>query len=336
MGRLPADFLFKRTLFVDVILAGLIAVSRFPRRDRFLQRLTASLAGCMLVSGLWAEPFQHIGWDSAVLMSVNYLGAFMMVAAAGEFCFQLNGWKGLYMCRAVWFIQHMANCASQLWFFAGMDLAGYLMQIAVVLAVAAAAYGLFLRKIDPYVLDRIQSRRTTLTWAMMCFVCLVVHSYANLTWENTTSFYLADLLFSLVGLLYQGSLYRFCGLEREKESIQMLLEQSRKQRQTSKENIERVNIKCHDLRHQIRGLRKDGRLDEVVLAEPEPERVAGDYDTATRTGNLALDTILAEKSILCSSKGVGFTCMAERSCLSYMERADLCRRPAVHDQGGQV
>lgn len=315
------NFLFKRMFFADIMIVSLIALNRFPRRSRFPLRLTAVFAGCILISGAWGELFQRIGQENILLMSANYLGAFAVVAAAMAFCFQLSGWKGLYMCTTVWFIQHLANCVSQLWLFLGMNLAGYLMHTAVVLVVAAAAYGLFLRKVDPYILERIQSRRTIITWGMMSLVCLVVHSYANLNGENSPSFYFVDLLFNLIGLFYQGSLYRFCGLEREKESVQMLLDQSRKQYQTSKENIERVNIKCHDLRHQISGFRRDGRLDEAVLAELE--RVVGDYDTAIRTGNPALDTILTEKSILCSGKGIGFTCMAEGSCLAFMEPADL-------------
>ena len=52
------------------------------------------------------------------------------------------------------------------------------------------------------------------------------------------------LLLDLLGLLYQKSLYQFAGLERENESIQMLLAQGDKQYQTARENMEQVNIKC--------------------------------------------------------------------------------------------
>ena len=89
---------------------------------------------------------------------------------------------------------------------------------------------------------------------------LELNAYASDANQTTTAYYLAVLLLDLLGLLYQKSLYQFAGLERENESIQMLLAQGDKQYQTARENMEQVNIKCHDLRHQIRTSGRRGAL----------------------------------------------------------------------------
>ena len=79
-----------------------------------------------------------------------------------------------------------------------------------------------------------------------------------------------------------------------------MLTQSSKQYQIAKQNMEQVNIKCHDLRHQIRLFRGAGRIDESVLKEME--QAVDAYDTTVKTGNPALDVLLTEKNQICRSK----------------------------------
>ena len=82
-----------------------------------------------------------------------------------------------------------------------------------------------------------------------------------------------------------------------------------------------MNIKCHDLRHQIRQFRQAGQLDEAAVREMEA--AIDDYDAKVETGNTALDVILTEKRSLCAEKGIGFTCMADGRGLAWVEPADL-------------
>jgi sensor histidine kinase regulating citrate/malate metabolism len=108
----------------------------------------------------------------------------------------------------------------------------------------------------------------------------------------------------------------------EKAAAERLLAERERQYQLTRENIEAINIKCHDLRHQIRSLAAGEKVvDKAVL-----ESVARDinvYDSKIRTGNDALDTILTEKSLLCESRHITLTCVADGSALSFVAPADL-------------
>lgn len=73
----------------------------------------------------------------------------------------------------------------------------------------------------------------------MCLGCLELNAYASDSNQTSTAYYLAVLLLDLLGLLYQKSLYQFAGLERENESIQMLLAQGDKQYRTARETWNR-------------------------------------------------------------------------------------------------
>ena len=112
-------------------------------------------------------------------------------------------------------------------------------------------------------------------------------------------------------------------LESEVETAERLMAERERQYALSRENIEAINLKCHDLRHQIRHLSDAGTAvaDRDALADIAREVAV--YDSSVRTGNDALDTILTEKSLLCERRGVTLTCMADGSVLSFMAAADI-------------
>lgn len=320
------EFLFGRLFFLDMLVIGFFLTAAFPKRDGFVWRAPAAVAGCLLVSGVWTNLFRT---DMSTLIPLrmllatfNYLGAFFLVLAALSFCIQIEGWTYAYIGAMMWFTQQAGNSLNfmaELGF--GMTWLGFATHIGFIFLAVLLVYFGISRHLDVQVLRRMPLQEVAGVWILMCLGCLELNAYASDANQTTTAYYLAVLLLDLLGLLYQKSLYQFAGLERENESIQMLLAQGDKQYQTARENMEQVNIKCHDLRHQIRHFRQEGRIDEHALNDME--QVIEAYDTTVRTGNPALDVILTEKSVSCRSKGIGFTCMAEGSGLAYMEPADL-------------
>ena len=99
-----------------------------------------------------------------------------------------------------------------------------------------------------------------------------------------------------------------------------LLRQAGEQYALAKENIEMINLKCHDLKHQIREM--GGR--QVGEREiKEIENMISIYDAPVHTGNEALDIILTEKSLYCNKHSIKLYCIVDGGLLSFMEDADL-------------
>ena len=319
-------FLFGRLFFLDMLLIGFVLTAKFPRKEGFAWRVPAAVAVCLLISVGWERIFRaSIGTNllvRACISTVNYMGSMLFVLAALAFCIQMKLWSCAYVGAMMWFVQQAGNCLDfMLEAGFGMSWAGFVFHMAVVGCMALLVYGWFMHRMDVQILARMRLQEVVPLCLLMCLVCLELNTYASDSGLTNRAYYLAVLLLDLMGLLYQKSLYQFAGLERENESVQMLLAQGDKQYQAAKENMEQVNIKCHDLRHQIRHFRQEGRIDEHALNDME--QVIEAYDTTVRTGNPALDVILTEKSLSCRSKGIGFTCMAEGSGLAYMDPADL-------------
>lgn len=105
-------------------------------------------------------------------------------------------------------------------------------------------------------------------------------------------------------------------------AIERLRASEARQYQMSRENIEAINIKCHDIRHQIRHFADAGEaIDKDALASIARE--VNVYDSVVETGNEALDTILTEKSLACSNEDIVLSCIADGAALDFMSPSDI-------------
>jgi hypothetical protein len=95
------------------------------------------------------------------------------------------------------------------------------------------------------------------------------------------------------------------------------------QHKLSAQNMEQLNIKCHDLKHQINAMMEtaDAKDKQQMLADVN--NVIGVYDSMFETGNVTLDVILTEKKLLCSQEDITFLCMADGKALSFMSPVDI-------------
>ena len=96
--------------------------------------------------------------------------------------------------------------------------------------------------------------------------------------------------------------------------MEHVLSEERKQFAQMKENIDIINMRCHDLKHQLDDF--SGRLTDREIAEL---REAMDiYDRNIRTGCEALDVVLYIHQLTCQKEGIILTCLADGSVLSFM------------------
>jgi len=111
-------------------------------------------------------------------------------------------------------------------------------------------------------------------------------------------------------------------LSAEIESLKAVEAQQEKQYQLSKENIDLINVRCHDLRHQIRSLKESSR--EVDSKELDSiEQALRIYDTRFRTGNTTLDVLLQEKGLICKNQGITLEGMLDGGLLNFLENREV-------------
>ncbi len=111
-------------------------------------------------------------------------------------------------------------------------------------------------------------------------------------------------------------------LEDEKETLHSLLELQAKQSASSKKEQEILNMKFHDMKHQIALLKvmNDGEKNESLK---ELEKIVDFYGDYAKTGNETLDVILTQKALLCTNQDIVFTYVVEGKAFSFMSASDL-------------
>ncbi len=118
-----------------------------------------------------------------------------------------------------------------------------------------------------------------------------------------------------------------CGdlrVRRELEAVQNVLQNQYLQYQQSRESIELINRKYHDLKHQIAVLRAEPDAARRGAYLDKMEADIKQYEAQNKTGNSVLDTVLTSKSLYCAGADITFTCVADGGLLNFMDVMDLC------------
>ena len=128
-----------------------------------------------------------------------------------------------------------------------------------------------------------------------------------------------------VGMLY-AHMVQCCEIRvrKELEAVHNVLQNQYLQYRQSKESIDLINYKYHDLKHQIEVLRseQDPGKREAFLNQMEEE--IRKYEVQNKTGNQILDTVLTSKSLLCAKNDITFTCVADGTLVDFMDTTDIC------------
>lgn len=144
--------------------------------------------------------------------------------------------------------------------------------------------------------------------------------------ERWDMYYVTIILaeFYCLSMLYvQTELFKKSALEKELLTMNLLWQQQKDQYRLTRENIDLINRKCHDLKHQVKALRHMGDDDNKEKHLKELEQSVQIYDAIVKTGNEVLDTILTEKSLYCEAHGIKISCVVDGNSLKFMDPVDL-------------
>ena len=126
---------------------------------------------------------------------------------------------------------------------------------------------------------------------------------------------------SFVIILLLATVYDSSYIQHERQMMDRLLSEQDRQRRLSQQTIDLINMKCHDLKHQLAALKDGGRP-----AEDFYEKAVSSidiYDSYFKTGNSSLDLVLTEKTLLCKKNDINFTCIADGTAIDFMNAGDI-------------
>ncbi len=108
-------------------------------------------------------------------------------------------------------------------------------------------------------------------------------------------------------------------MQSERDELKRMVEEQREKYIQEKKNIDLVNIRCHDIRHQLR------ELNDSI--DPEAMKKITDcidvYDSKMETGNEAISVVLAKYGLYCAKHHIRLSCMIDGEKLNYIPAHEL-------------
>ncbi len=110
-------------------------------------------------------------------------------------------------------------------------------------------------------------------------------------------------------------------LQQELQIEKRIIEQEKKQYELSKENIDSLNIKFHDLKYRVNTLTNNSQITKEDLKDIYDE--IDIYESVVKTGNQALDVVLTQNALRAENNHIKFTSIADGKALSFMSSTDI-------------
>lgn len=326
---------------VELLVAEGIFVGRLQRRSNFWLRLGITVPLIFLFSYL----FPILSKD-AFYTSFMFLGIFAITVLASKLLFAETWFKIIFCCVAGYTVQHMsyelynlistalgANSGNPMGFYGEMSSSlfsnPFLAILYVFLYVIIYFFsGFFFAKnikkskslhikngfLFPFVIFIL-----VIDILLNAIVVYYISTDGNVLYMVIVGIY--NVICCGISLFLQFEVVIRKRLEVDMETMKRLHHQEREQYAITKENIELINLKCHDLKHQIRTIGTTSTVSSSTIKEIE--RVISIYDSKIKTDNEALDVILTEKSLLCNSYGIELSCIIDGKQLTFMDATDV-------------
>lgn len=336
-------FLYKIVFEIELLVAMHLSLLPLEKRKHYPLRILITSLLCIGVAS--AFPLASYTWWYTSLM---FFLLFLVTTFAMYFVYKTNFWILFFFAITAYTIQHLSHeiyalighlfsmlstatmgmYGNEVLDFSNLKPINYfyaLIYVDIYLLVYALFYFLFTRKLKGKKIE-VTNMSVLYLSALLLMVDIILNAVVVYISDGYSKIYsivtsIYNFLSCAMILYIQSSVINTKALENELKTTEHLLHISQEQYAQSKENIELINLKCHDLKHQIHEVGVQGKLPSSTLKEME--NVISIYDSAVHTGNEALDVILTEKSLYCHKNGIQLSCFADCSHLSFMEESDL-------------
>jgi len=341
---LTADFLYELASPIVVAAQTLIATWLFCRgneprpRHRARAALVVAGAAVLVLAGVMASFHLNSLGNRAALVSQasTFCVVPTLLVVTILFCRRMSPWVALFYAAAIQIMQNLTSglegCARIALTLPGNGLEGAAVTLSLGIVATALVYTVcnaaFIRRITREGLSDIEDRGMMLVVLVVVIVAvgfdLAIKELALygvprghlIALRLIHGVICAFILFCQYEMLYSKR------LSAEVAETERMLVDAQRHYELSRANIEAINLKCHDLKHQIRELRQGGAVVSNDALD-ELEQAVGIYDAALHTGNEALDVILTEKALVCERENITLSVIADGKALSFMTAADL-------------
>lgn len=337
------EFLFEYAVFYVLFL------HKFERKSKFALKTlisAVSIAATGFCITFFYTAFGGTVWGRVI----TYFALFVVFTLFAKLCFNEPFSKILFACSMAYAVQNLTYKIYLIFWTVGEYFGMYdgwgdsfniyyrIFYYSVFAICAVVFWFVFIRKITAKLqIKTIDYKMLLIALAILVitiFLCSVEDiGFAKLCVERENRFELPvfyilrqtgnvfSVVCCIIVLILSSKSLVESELLQEVEYLKYTIKQSERQYQASKESIELINIKCHDIKYKLNALAANGTL--TPQAVDELRNSISIYDTKTDTGNRILDVLLTEKKFYCEQDGIIFSYIIDGEKLNFMETSDL-------------
>lgn len=330
MAILNAIITFLGRFATQYLTAILLFLPALKQRKHFLLRFIPSLIiYCLLpyaITGfghwrIYNAPFLKIGW-----LNLNWIFVFLTGWLFVFFCFDIRIIDGLFYCSAAYAMQHCARKIADI-IAVAFDQSGFSRILTIMLVgfvCFTLFYFIFVNRIKKNDELRIANMEIVILSLVTISIVHVLSVYVGVDGEKTKfSGKIYAVVCSVLILICQFGLFTRKKSEYEKFETEKMLHSQEQLYRISMENAELINIKCHDLKKQLRAIRKMPDTEDKTSSLKEIENAVMIFDSVVKTENNTINLIVSEKSLLCEKYGICFSYILDTLPLSFINKLDL-------------
>lgn len=136
-------------------------------------------------------------------------------------------------------------------------------------------------------------------------------------------YYLCALLYTLITYVVLIVISQLSHYRRDNEDMHKFIQNKMQYYQMSRDGITSLQIKCHDLKHQIAAIRSKTEKENFGKYLDRLEDSIIEYGTVVECGNETINIVLTEKNILCSTCGVKFSYIIDGTLFDFMSEMEI-------------
>lgn len=318
---IAVSFILRNQIMIGMLGALFLFVLLRKRRKFFCLRIICSVLAAISLSAFVPIPAPF-----------SYLVYFVAINLIVWICFDYSWKHVLFSATCAYCVQHMtskiAYLLMTLWGHFDFVFVRYnssLLSLAMLLLVNAAVcipiYFIWTRRVIRGGELKLGSFKTLIYTAVfiVCAVFLSFYTELALVEGGSPLFELGYIclnglcaLFAWIVLMVNFANCRGELLTEEKRTLEQLLEKDKQQYELAKQNMERINIRYHDIKKR-RGMAMT--VEEAQKFDEELKKFRKLY----YTGNEVVDITLSEKASLCADAGIQFICSVDGSRLDMIK-----------------
>lgn len=331
----------------EIIIAGVLLLNK--RLDFRFKPFISIPVGLIIAFGtavgvaFWADYYTtNIKWDEFINI-ITYVVAYLGVLAAFFFAYKKSLKSVILTLSIAYTFQsisyqctslildtglqgHLFQTYGQDWYLTYYRIISKVIEYTTKAIVYVICYFLIARPYRKYSKYILKTAIVVLFGALTVLITNVDNTFVvHHTWWDQTFMMVMRFTLIILSVLFDflivGTVKNVMHTQ-EKTVIKATLNSKAREKEVVEKNINFINMKCHDLRKELRRLksRKDALKDEDFALLEESLNF---YDSSVNTGNVDIDALIQDKLIYCKSAGIEFTSLVDGGAFEVMLPSDV-------------